>query len=119
MQRIMIREYILLSIADSGMCEKRAAAPHKAGEYNFSFSQFTINREVPAASDNVGAFLGQRRLAHFKINRKHRGKYLAARTDPHRFFTLSELSSRLRVQGDALSVHSSERSDQGGIIRRG
>jgi len=86
-------------------------------EYYFSFSRFTINREVPARPDDVGAFLVRRRLAHFKINRKHRGKCLALiRADFSLYSTANfPLASEFKGTLSPFIVT----SDQEGIIRRG
>lgn len=102
---LVIYSWIFFSAPPTTECVK-SGPPHTRREYyNFSSSRFTTNREVPAVPDNVGAFLGRQRLAHFKIDRKHRGKCLALiRVDFSLYPTTNFL---LRVQGDALFVPSS------------
>lgn len=98
------------------MCEKRAAAQDGNTCY-FSFSRFTINREVPAAPDNVGAFPGRQRLAHFKINRKHRGKCSALIRVDFSLYPATNFPLVSEFKGTLSPFIAA--SDQEGIIRRG
>lgn len=87
---------------------KSVASSYARRKYCSSFFRdFAINRELPAQCQTMSAidvaFLGRRRSAHFKINRKHWGKC--------RELSRADFSLRLsRQNGTFLSLSSRERS---------